>query len=182
MGLCIKVDLETSWGPTKEAYVRIDSYRVDKVSSRLRFAVTYWATIEQAAKFNRSYLEEDLKQANGLFSSKVVYYEDQLSEGDEIDLPTFFDIYLADEVTVEEPVTERQKVTKEVPYISFDETGEEITKFRNVTKEEDVVIATKKVKKKKVDNSIIGDLPEYCYKHIREELIKIFPKGEIINK
>jgi hypothetical protein len=90
MGLCIKVDLETSWGPTKEAYVRIDSYRVDKVSSRLRFAVTYWATIEQAAKFNRSYLEEDLKQANGLFSSKVVYYEDQLSEGDEIDLPTFF--------------------------------------------------------------------------------------------
>ena len=182
MGLCIKVDLETSWGPTKEAYVRIDSYRIDKVSSRLRFAVTYWATVEQAAKFNRSYLEEELKQAKGLFSSRAVYYEDHLSEGDEIDLPTFFDIKLAELVTVDEPITEMQKVEKEIPYISFDEDGEEVTKYRNVTKNENVVIGSKTVKKNRVDNSIIGDLPEYCYNYIRKELKKIFPKGEIINK
>jgi hypothetical protein len=181
MGLCIKVDLETSAGPTKEAYCRIDTYRVDKVTSRLRFAVTYWINQEAGAKFNRTYLEEDLKQAKGLFSNRVVHYPDQLSEGDEIDLPTFFDVNMAEIVTIEEPILEEQEVSKEVPYVSFDEEGEEVTKFRTVKKKELVQIGTKTVKKNIIDNSIIGDLPEYCYRHIEKELRKIFPQGTIIN-
>lgn len=182
MGLCIKVDLETSWGPTKEAYVRIDTYRVDKVSARLRFSVTYWSNQEYAEKFNRTYLEEDMNQAKGLFSNKVVYYEDQLSEGDEIDLPTFFDISLAEEVSVQEPIKEEKEVTKEVAYISFDKNGDEVTKYRKVKKKEMVTISTQTVKKNQIDSSIIGDLPEYCYKHIEKELNKLFPRGKIITK
>jgi len=182
MGLVMNTDLETSAGPTKEAYCRIDTYRIDKVSSRLRFAVTYWTSKEEAAKFNRSYLEEDLKQARGLIQSKVVHYVDQLSEGEEVDLPTFFDVNMADEVTIDEPILEEQEVEKEVPYISFDENGDEITKYRTIKKKELVEVGRKTVKKNKIDNSIIGDLPEYCYTHIAKELKKIFPLGKIIQK
>jgi len=182
MGLCINADLETSAGPTKEAYCRIDTYRIDKVSSRLRFAVTYWVNQEAGAKFNRSYLEEDLKQAKGLFSSKVVHYPDQLSEGDEIDLPTFFDVNMAEEITIDEPILEEQEVSKEVPYVSFDEKGDEITKYRTVKKKEVVEVGRTTVKKNIIDNDIIGDLPEYCYRHIERELKKIFPQGKITNK
>ena len=182
MGLVMNFDLETSAGPTKSAYCRIDTYRIDKVTNRLRFAVTYWTDKESAAKFNRTYLEEDMKQAYGLFSSKVVHYPDQLSEGDEVDLPTFFDVNMADTITVEEPILEEKEVEKEVPYISFDENGDEITKTRTVRKKEKVVVGHKTVKRDRIDNSIIGDLPAYCYSHIEKELKKIFPKGEIINK
>lgn len=181
MGLVMNMDLETSAGPTKEAYCRIDTYRVDKVTNRLRFAVTYWTDKESAAKFNRTYLEEGMKQAYGLFSSKVVYYPDQLSEGDEVDLPTFFDVRMADEIVVEEPILEEQEIEKEVPYISFDENGDEITKYRTVKKKEKVEVGSKTVKKNKIDNSIIGDLPEYCYQHITKELKKLFPNGKITN-
>ena len=178
----MKIDLETSAGPTKEGYCRIDTYRVDKVTSRLRFAVTYWMTEKDAAEFNRTYLDEDLKQARSLFASKVVYCPDQLSEGEEVDLPTFFDVNMAETITVEEPILEEKEIEKEVPYISFDENGDEITKHRTVKKKEKVTVGHKTVKKDRIDNSIIGDLPRYCYYHIETELRKIFPKGEIINK
>ena len=182
MGLVMNIDLETSAGPTKEGYCRIDTYRIDKVTSRLRFAVTYWVNEKAAGDFNRTYLDEDLKQARSLFSSKVVYYPDQLSEGDEVDLPTFFDVNMAEIVTVDEPILEEQEIEKEVPYISFDENGDEITKTRIVKKKEQVEVGRKTVKREKIDNSIIGDLPTYCYSHIEKELKKIFPKGKIINK
>ena len=182
MGLVMKIDLETSAGPTKEGYCRIDTYRIDKVTSRLRFAVTYWMNEKAAGEFNRTYLDEDLKQARSLFSSKVVYYPDQLSEGDQVDLPTFFDVNMTETITVEEPILEEKETEKEVPYISFDENGDEITKYRTVKKKEKVTVGHKTVKRDKIDNSIIGDLPSYCYSHIEKELKKIFPKGEIINK
>lgn len=182
MGLVMKIDLETSAGPTKEGYCRIDTYRIDKVTSRLRFAVTYWMSEKDAAEFNRTYLDEDLKQARSLFSSKVVYYPDQLSDGDEVDLPTFFDVNMAEAIVVDEPILEEQEVEREVPYISFDDNGDEITKTRIVKKKEQVEVGRKTVKRERIDNGIIGDLPTYCYYHIEKELRKIFPKGEIINK
>lgn len=182
MGLVMKIDLETSAGPTKEGYCRIDTYRIDKVTSRLRFAVTYWMSEKDAAEFNRTYLDEDLKQARSLFSSRVVYYPDQLSEGDEVDLPTFFDVNMAELITLDEPILEIQEVVKDVPYISFDENGDEVTKFRKVKSKEKVEVGRKTVKRDKIDNSIIGDLPAYCYTYIETELKKIFPNGKIINK
>jgi len=45
-----------------------------------------------------------------------------------------------------------------------------------------VEIGKKTVKKNIIDNDIIGDLPEYCYRHIERELKKIFPQGRITNK
>ena len=89
---------------------------------------------------------------------------------------------MTETITVEEPILEEKETEKEVPYISFDENGDEITKYRTVKKKEKVTVGHKTVKRDKIDNSIIGDLPSYCYSHIEKELKKIFPKGEIINK
>ena len=119
MGLLISADLETSAGSTKEAYVRIDNYRVDKVSSRIRFAVTYWISEERAHKFNRVYLDETLKNATGLFSNLVVIY-DKEDNGTEVTLPTFLQLDLAREEETKIPQYKSVEKEEEVPYVSFD--------------------------------------------------------------
>ena len=181
MGLVIKADIETSSGPTKKAYVRIDNYRVDKVTSRLRFAVSYWRTKESAHNFNRLYLEENLKNATGLFSSNIVFYESKEDEGKEVSLPTFFDINMASEEVVEEPVFEMKDVTKTVPFISFDENGDEITLQKEVTKKEKVQVDVVTSTKNKINNSIIGDLPKYCYNEVKKQIQQLLPNCKIEN-
>ena len=97
MGLQLNVDLECIAGPTKEAYVRIDTYRVDKVSSKLKFSVTYWLSAKHAQDFNRTYLEDSLNQARGILSNKAVYYPTPDSDGIEVELPTFSQLDMANE-------------------------------------------------------------------------------------
>jgi len=65
MGFRLNVDLETGSGPTQEAYIRIDNYRFNKVTSELLITTTTWLNIEKAQAFNRKYLDENLKNAVG---------------------------------------------------------------------------------------------------------------------
>lgn len=180
MGLLIKADLETSAGSTENAYARIDTYRVDKVSSRVGFAITYWKNEKAAHKFNRVYLEDKLKNATGLFANKVVLYSSDSPDGDEIDLPTFLRINLTKKEEVEIPIIEKVAEEKTVPYISFDENGDEITKYRKVIETVDKQVGVNKEVKELIDNSLLNNLPKLCYDYLKEEIIKALPGVEVI--
>ena len=179
MGLLLKADLETSAGATEEAYARIDTYRVDKVSSRIGFAVTYWKNKKAAHKYNRVYLEDNLKNATGLFSNKIVLYRKDDLVGVEYDLPTFLRLDIAKKVEIEEPILERVTVQESVPYVSFNEEGEEPTKYRTVEKSTNKQVGTNKVEKFLIDNTILSNIPKHCYEFLINELKQLLPGVEI---
>mgnify|MGYP007020043379 CR=1 FL=1 len=72
------------------------------------------------------------------YSSKIVYYADYKKEGEEFNIDNLYKVPMYEEVEVEEPSFETKEVSKEVPYVSFDENGEEITLYHTVTKKEKV--------------------------------------------
>jgi hypothetical protein len=88
MGFVLNVDLETSEGPSHEVYTRIESLSYNKVTSEVRFQLTYWLDRDHAIRFNRTYLSEERKNAIGLVQERVLYFEDDISDGKEVLLPS----------------------------------------------------------------------------------------------
>ena len=181
MGLIIDSHIETNHGPTKELYFRIDSYKINKTVGDITFTTTSWLNKDHTDRFLRNYYNEPLKSAIGLVSSKIVYYADYKKEGEEFNIDNLYKVPMYEEVEVEEPSFETKEVSKEVPYVSFDENGEEITLYHTVTKKEKVKTGTKKTLQKVMNYSIIDQLEEFCYNHLKGKLAEYFP-DIIINK
>ena len=183
MGLVLKVDLDTSGGSTKEAYIRIETCRINKVQAQLEFTTTCWINKKAAGKFYRKYLSDPLTNAGGLIKQEVVYYSDAADiNGTEVVLANYYKVPLTTGITVEEPIFEKQFVKKEVPYVSFDENGDEIEKIKIVTKEVDVQVGSNKIKKQLIDYSLMERPFELAYKHLKNELAKYFPKSSIVKE
>ena len=180
MGFVLDVDLETSEGPSHEVYVRIESLSFNKVTSKVQFQLTYWQDRDQAIRFNRTLLSEPKKNAIGLIQERVLYFSDDLSDGKEILLPHHLVTYLTSKREIEVPVYEVQTVEKEVPFVSFDENGDEVIKHRTITKEEKVQVGTEKQYEDVIDGTLAGDLYGFCYKHIKATLSEWFPIDKII--
>lgn len=182
MGLVIKADLETSKGQTEELFIRIDNWKVNLTTNEIRFTTTSWLNKEYGDNFRRKYFEESLKPAVGLVTSKVIYYKDLSSEGDEIEIPNLYHVPMWEEKEIEEDVIENKEVAKEVPYVSFDENGDEVTLYRTVKAIEKVKTGTNKVTRKVIDySSPLNKLGELSYNHLIKELKKLLP-GAIIEK
>jgi len=179
MGYKLNVDLETSNGPSHEVYVRIESFTVNRVTSKARFQLTYWIDKEQASKFNRTYVEEEERPMIGLIRDKVIYYENDESDGVEKIIPNLIEVDLAREEEVSIPILEEKEITKEVPYTSFDENGEEIKLYRTVTSIEKVETGTKKEKRKIIDPKLAENIYGFGYEKIKETLGEIFPIDKI---
>ena len=81
---------------------------------------------------------------------------------------------------VEEDVFETIKVKKEVPYVSFDENGDEITLYRTVEADEKKKVRTEKTVKEVIDYSMINNLEEVCYNHVVKILSEVIPKDKIV--
>lgn len=173
MGLFLRGDFETTAGSTKKAYARIDGYRIDKVSSKIKFSVTYWLDKEKGKAFNREFLEEKLKNATGLFANEVVLYSGDNIDGTEYSLPTFITVDMVKEESIKIPIYKEVLKSKEVPYVSFDENGEEVTKYRTLNLTSNEVVDYKVETKKVIDNSIIGKLPEYCYEVLKQKITDV---------
>lgn len=179
MGFILNVDLETSAGPTQEAYIRIDNYRFNKVTSEVVVTTTLWLSAAKAQKFNRQTLEEPLGNAVGLIGSKVLYYADDESEGTEIDIPNLFKGHIVEEQTVEKPIYESRKVIKKVPYISFDEMGEEITLEREITEVEEVQVGNEVELKRVINPELMSNMYGFSYGLVKEKLKEYFPEDKI---
>jgi len=179
MGFKLNVDLETSSGPTQEAYIRIDNYRFNKVTSEIVLTTTSWLDIDKAHNFNRQYLEEPLKNAVGLIGAEVLYYPDAESEGEEITIPNVFKANVVVEQEVEFNTYKEVEKLVQVPYVSFDFNGDEITKYKDEIVVEKEIASSYKEVRKVIDPSVISNLYEYSYGVVKQNLKKLFPEETI---
>lgn len=180
MGLVIDLDLETNLGPSHEVFASIDSIRVNKTLAEVRFSCTYWLEESYSKSFFRTFLEDELNNAKGQVSQNIIFYEDETSDGEELTLPNFFaNIPLAKKVEVEVPTVEKVTVERKVPYVSFDEDGNEISLEKIIQEEVEKVTGYKKEEKSLIDYSAINSIEDFCYIYLREELGKILPIDKI---
>ena len=181
MGLRINVDLETSGGPTQDLYVRLDTLNLNKVASKIKYVVSYWIDKDHALRFNRTYLEQPRPGANGILAREVVYYENEESDGTELTLPLAFEAYPVSKQVISLPVFEMKPTIVEVPYISFDENGDEVTKYRKIEEEKRVEVGTKEEERHIIDNTKLFNIQETCYEDLRIKLTEFFPEDSIEN-
>ena len=91
-------------------------------------------------------------------------------------------IYRAPVAVVEEiefPIYEEQETVEEVPYVSFDENGDEITKYKDQINLVKVKVGTKKEIRNKINPEIITNLYEFAYKVVKNKLAELFPEDKI---
>jgi hypothetical protein len=180
MGLILNLDLETNQGPTNKLYIRIDTWRINNTVNEIRYSTTSWLDKSYGDKFLRKYYDDELQNSIGLVTQDVVFYDKAGSDGIEIHIPNLYTTHPYIEEAIEVDVLEEQKVTKEVPYVSFDEEGNEITLYRTVTNKEKVKVGTDIVTKKVIDYSIpLNNLGEFCYNNLIQALGKSFPIDKI---
>ena len=149
MGLRLNVDLEMSAGPSQEVYARVESISYNKFTAAVMFQITYWVDQNHAIKATKTFLDEEQRNMVGLIYDRVMYYPIGNAEEVEIFLPQYMDVSAVNEEEVDIPIYETKLTKREVPYVSFDENGEEVTLYRTVTEEKQVQVGVKKEVKKR---------------------------------
>jgi hypothetical protein len=178
MGIEVNLDLETNRGPTKELYFRIDSYRINSTVNEIIFTTTSWLSKEYADRTLRTYVEESIQPSIGLVSNKVIDYSSEKS-GKELLIENLYKSQMSKYSEIDEPIYEEREISKELPYVSFDEDGNEITLYRTVTSKEKVQVSSKKITKEVVDHTFLDNLKPNCYNLLKKELSKVFPDKNI---
>lgn len=179
MGIRLQVDLETNRGPTNELYIRIDHFRINRTVGQIRFSTTLWLNKELADNSLKRLADDPIKPSVGLVNPKVIYYPNKQSEGLDAEFDDLYEIPLVVEKDIEKDIFETIKVTKEVPYVSFDENGDEITLYRTVEVDEKVKVGTEKNTKRIVDYTILNNLEKFCYNHVVNTLSEVIPENKI---
>jgi hypothetical protein len=179
MGFKLNLDLETSNGPSHEVYVRIESLVVNRVTAKARFQLTYWIDKDHATAFNREYVDEEQRNMVGLVQERLLYFEDESSEGIEIIVPHMIEEDIAEERVIEVPIYETKINTKEVPYTSFDENGDEITLLRTVTSEEQIKVGSTEEKRNVINISLVENIYKFGYSKVFNKLKEFFPENKI---
>jgi hypothetical protein len=110
----------------------------------------------------------------------VIYFENEESEGKEMQLEQFNRVLVADKQEIDVPVFEEQNVKIEVPYISFDENGEEVTKYREVIRKKKVQVGSNKETRSVIDVKAFNNIYGYCYKKLKEYLSTFLPEEAIV--
>lgn len=180
MGFILDVDLETSEGPSHEVYVRIESLTFNKVTMQVGFQLTYWESKEYAEKFNRVATDDEPNNAVGLIQERVIYFTDDESDGVEILFPHHIKTEIVKVQETEIPIIEVKQEEMEVPYVSFDENGEEITKYRTVIKEIEEQTGVDIKEKEVFDYTALQDIFGYCYNHAKKVLGELIPEEKIL--
>ena len=120
-----------------------------------------------------------MRHSVGLIQERILYYEDEESEGLEILLPHMLEEDMAEEREIEVPIFEKQDITKEVPYTSFDENGDEITLYRSITSTQNVKVGTKVEIRKVIDIKLAENIFEFGYSKTKQMLESKFPVDKI---
>lgn len=172
MGLTIKSEIETNIGNIKSPYIVISDYSVSKTSAEISYRINYFASKEYwkktlSTKVSELSIPKNLP-SNAIFSPNVLYeYKGELTE---VILPQFFRINLAEKKVIETPITERKEIIKEVPYISFDENGDEITRYREKTVVEEVEVGKEKIEEEIINYDLFDNPIVFAYSHLKKEL------------
>lgn len=182
MGFILDVDLETSEGPSHEVYVRVESLTFNKVTMEVGFQLTYWETKEYAEKFNRIATDDEPNNAVGLIQERVIYFQDDESDGVEILFPHHIKTPITKVEETGIPVIETRQEEIEVPYVSFDENGEEITKYRKIYKDVEEQVGVEIKEREVFDYSALSNIFEFAYDHAKKVLGKLIPEDKILIK
>ena len=175
MGLAIKADLDTDLGSSKKVYVRIENINLNRTFGRVKIGVTYWVDQKYSEVFKHS---ED-RHPQGQISDLVVFYENEDSVGQEINLPTFFEFDLARPIRTVFPIYETKEISEEVPYVKFDELGRRVVDFRTVSKIIKQKVGEKEDITQVLDFDIEKTLISWCYGQVKAQLAKIIP-GDLL--
>ena len=179
MALKLNIDIESHLGPTQEAFIEIDSIKLSRPNSTLRFSTTIWLNEKASKQFYKTNLEDSQAGANGLLSNKLLYFKDSKCEGIDIELKNHFSTTFSEEQDIELPVFEKVITEIEKPYISFDKEGNEVTKYRKFKKIDKVQKGTETVKKNVLDYSVFDDPTQFIHKIMIEEYSKVIPVEHI---
>ena len=108
-----------------------------------------------------------------------MYYDSPSSDGKELELSQYIKSQVAEEREVDIPEYGEEDVTEKVPYVSFDENGDEVIKYRDVIKQKTVLKGTKKEKRTVIDLKAFDNLYEYCYRRLYEYLTRFISEEKI---
>lgn len=171
MGVLLNMDLDTNLGASKQVYFRIENISLNRTFGKVGVAVTYW--IDQS--YSDSFKHSLDRNPRGLISNLIVFYKDETDIGEEIELPTFFEFDLSSPQQVKIPIYEIKEVPEEIPYISFDELGRKITKYRTVTRKIKEQVGEKTDITQVLDLDIENNLVSWCYGQVKAQLANLLP-------
>jgi len=180
MGLRLNVDLDTNLGFTDNAYIRIETCRVNKVQAQIEYTTTCWLNKSSADKFYRKYLDEKMPNAEGLLTKELVFYKDsEDAEGTELTIDNFYKAPAVELVVEKVPIYESKEIDKVIPYVSFDENGDEVVIEKTVKSIEEVIVREETKERQKINFELFDNPFKHAYEDLKKQLSKIFPKDKI---
>jgi len=167
MGLLFNLDTDTVKGSTKSIYCRISQITIQKEVNRVIISLSYYSNLEKTEPVDS-------------ISYEVIIYDEENPEGNELRLPSVLKLDLTQKVVIKEPIYNKELVKENVPYVSFDEEGEEITKYRELEIEKNIKVGEEERELHiSALDAIQKDIFQFCYNKVKEELSSIFPNIEI---
>ena len=162
MGLRVKLDIDTFEGPAQSIYCRIDQMVIQRSANRIIVSLAY-------------FLDKDKTLPDDQLPYTILHYNDTQDNPEEVRLPNNIKIDLSQSTIMKEPIYKKQKVKEKVPYVSFDENGDELTKYREVEVEKNVKVGEEENEVSiPVYDAIQKDIFGYCYRKIEEHLNDTF--------
>ena len=180
MGIIIKADLDTNNGSTTKAYASIRTFTVNRERYHISYNVQYFLNKNLVQK--PAYIGEDIDYGNisPFFSPyNIVFYKGK-GKFEELNLIQNKNLILGKSKTISIPIYEEVEKVKEVPFITFDQDGNEVEIVRHQKVKVKEKVGSEKVKKEIIDESLIENPLKACYEDLEKELIKVFGKKNII--
>lgn len=167
MGFLFNLDTDTVKGPAKSLYCSIDQITIQKEVNRIIISLSYFNNIKKTSRIDS-------------ISYEVLVYEEGDTEGKDIRLPSVLKLDLTEKVTIKQPIYKQELVKEKVPYVSFNDLGDEITKYREVEVEKNIKVGEEE-KEAIIPayTAIQKDIFGFCYGKIKEKLLESFPYLEI---
>lgn len=182
MALRINQEIETlNKGIVTNPYLRIESYRIDKMTGYFSAVVALYVDEADAHSNSFDYQEEMVeplyrKPQTGPITPDIIY------NGQNITYPVGNEFPLTVTESVIEDLYEDQTKTRTVTYFDFDEEGNIVEKTREETYTERVKTGTQTVEKSKIDITIIGNDPyAWAYAKVKAVYEGIFGAGNVID-
>ena len=179
MALQINQEIETSnKGIVTAPYLRIESYRIDKVLGYMVVQIALFSNKADADKNKFIYTEDISEPLNRNQTGPIavtITYDDEV-----LQYPVLLEFPLVVSEDISEDIYESQEVTNTITYNDFDENGDIVEKTRQETTTQRVKTGTRTVTKSRIDLSVIGSDPYgWAYTKTKEVYEGIFGTGNV---
>jgi hypothetical protein len=182
MALQINQEIETTnKGIVTNPYLRIETYRIDKMTGFFVATVAMYIDSNDALNNSFVYQEEFVdplyrKPQTGPISPSLIF------NGQNVNYPVVNEFPLTVDESVTEDVYTDETKTRTITYNDFDENGDIIEKTREETYTEKVKTGTRTVNKSRIDITVIGNDPfAWAYGKLKTVYEDIFGQGNVID-